>query len=276
MPDVIASEAAPSQPAPSMDKLSDFFGGSPSASPTPPAAPVEAKTEPVPAAETKLETKPAETSPASKEPTVKDLQEQLEAKEKQARKTQSLMDRYKFGMEKKMEGLQQEIKVLSERLNGTYVEPPQPTEQQIRDHASLEAKVQASKAMAYSQHGQEFVDAQILADGAPFRLLEAEQPWLSQRVLRADHPIQEALTVLEEHALFEKYGRSIEAVKKKIEAELRPLIKQEYLDEARQAAPAGRFTIGLRDLKNAGSSQQNGSLRQPGQPAFDLNTLTAV
>lgn len=275
MNEVIASEVQPSQPAQPMDRLGDFFGSAPASSAANPAEPVETKTEPVPAAETKPE-KPAEPSTAAKEPTVKDLQEQLEAKEKQARKTQSLMDRYKFGMEKKMEGLQEEIKVLNAKLNGTYVEPPQPTEQQIRDHASLTAKVQASKAMAYAQHGQELVDAQILNDGSPFRLLEAEQPWLSQRVLRADHPIQEALNVLSEQELFDKYGRSVEAVKKKMEAELRPLIEKDYLDKARQAAPTGRFTTGLREMAHAGGRQQTGSLRQPGQPAFDLDTLTAV
>jgi hypothetical protein len=261
------------------DTLDEFLGVKPAADGKTAASPEgKAAAEPKPgeSPDGKAKPKGEEKPDASKEK--KEDEATLTAKLDKAnaayRELQSKSDKEKARLEKQMTALQEDIAVLNAKLDGTYVEPDKPTPEQEKQFAGLQAKVKASKALAYKEHGQETVDAQVFADEAPYKKLEQAHPWMLARCLHSEHPIQEALSILKEQEVFDTLGRDIETIRKKIEDELRPKLTKEILKQAKDGTiQTGKEVPGLGQVRSAGGGSA-GEGKGAGKSAFDLNTLS--
>jgi hypothetical protein len=115
---------------------------------------------------------------------------------------------------------------LEARLNGTYVEPPQPTAEQLADLNKLDEKIKLSRVRAEERYGSEYVQKAIFEEGSPYRELEQMDPAVKARVFAHAEPVMEAIRVLEEKAFFDKYGREPKSILAKIKAE----VEQELIE----------------------------------------------
>ena len=124
--------------------------------------------------------------------------------------------------------LTEENRTLKAKQDGTYQDPPQPTEAQIAEYAEFRGRETASRAVAEGTFGVEAVQTQIYGDDAPFRALVDKHPWLYQRVRHNPQPAVEAMRVLKEQAFIERYGDDATQWVAKIEHELKPRWTQEF------------------------------------------------
>lgn len=122
--------------------------------------------------------------------------------------------------------LKRQLDIINKKIDGTYdaatdeaaVQPP--SSEQIQAHGELTGRVQASIVAAQLQYGEAEVDRLLFAEGAPYRVLEENDPAIKARVLASPTPALEALRVLREREFTGKYGAEPEAIKKAIRAEV--------------------------------------------------------
>ena len=74
--------------------------------------------------------------------------------------------------------------------------------------------------------------------------LQAKSPRIRERVMNAEDPVLEAIAVVKEHEDGEKYGHTPEEIRKKMEAELAPKLKQEILDGLKAKPGPATNTLG--------------------------------
>ena len=102
--------------------------------------------------------------------------------------------------------LKRHMERMEKKIDGTYdpeadKEPETPPEE-IASHAELQGATRASLYAAYDQHGKEKVDSEV----REFDRLFMNNPAIMNRVTRSGRPIQEALKVLGEYRMAQKYG----------------------------------------------------------------------
>ena len=170
----------------------------------------------------KVEAKPVEKDEAitiaNAEKRVKDTQK-WGNEERQAR----------LAAEQKANALQAQLARIEQKLDGTYEEPKAPSPAQIDADADTKGRIRASHHAAVRQYGKEFVMQTVWATDSPYQELQANSPAIRARVMEAEDPVLEAIAVVKEHQDGEKYGRTPEEIRKKIEAELTPKITQDIL-----------------------------------------------
>ena len=129
--------------------------------------------------------------------------------------------------------MKRQLEIVNAKLDGTYDpemdKAPELTTERIQAEAEIRGKIKASESLAYELHGgKEKVEAELKKFNDNF----GTNQFVQNRVLNSDAPIMEALKILKELAIVEKYGTSdpekiIEAVKKEAEKELRSQIAEE-------------------------------------------------
>lgn len=177
--------------------------------------PAEAKATPV----TKAEDAPKESESDITEKRLKDTQK-WGNEERKAR----------LAAEQKAIDLQARLERIEKKLDGTYEEPTAPSAAQASAEADVKGRIRASHRSAVRQYGEEYVLQTVWAQDSPYMELQARDPQIRARVMAADDPVLEAIACVKEQADAEKYGRTPDEIRKKIEAELAPRLKQEIME----------------------------------------------
>ena len=211
---------------------------------------VEAKKADPPAVETKTEEKPKETpkeTPPTELKTEEKPKEEKEVVEKRLKDTQrSWHEEHKarLAAEQREVELQARLERIEKKLDGTYEEPASPSPQQVATDADVKGRIRASHHAAVRQYGEQFVMETVWNPESPYMELQAKSPRIRERVMNADDPVLEAIAVVKEHQDGEKYGRTPEEIRKKMEAELAPKLKQEILEGLKVKPGPATNTLG--------------------------------
>jgi hypothetical protein len=158
-------------------------------------------------------------------------------------------------LEAKLREIMDQNKVLQSKLDGTYQEPPKPTEDQIKAQAEFRGRETASRKIAFDLYGKEKVTERIYKDGSEYEALIKEKPWVQLRVMRSDEPAVEAWRILEEESFMSKYGSNPEAWREKIAAEIRPKIEEE-IKAALAKTPTGGDVPSVTNARGDGGAPE--------------------
>lgn len=194
------------------------------------------------------EEKPVETkavpAPTELKPEEKPKEEITEKRLKDTQKWGNEEHKARLEAERKAALLETQLKRIEAKLDGTYVEPTAPSTEQIATDADVRGRIRASHHAAVRQYGEAFVMATVWNHDSPYQELQGKSPALRARVMEADDPVLEAIAVVKEHQDAEKYGRTPEEMRKKIEAELAPKLKQEILEGLKTKPGPATNTLG--------------------------------
>lgn len=190
----------------------------------------------------------------------------------------------KADLQRQLENQQKELDELKAKAAGTYVEP---TEDQKQREASLRAEFEkfeqrreSSKELAIKEFGEEYVLANIYQEDSPFTKIQKEQPWVTQRILSADQPIVEAVKVVSEQEVLTKFGRTAEAVLKKAEEILRPILFAQFTKELDTKEPGGAKPVtrtpSLSQVRTAGADTRQGGETVRTFSALNINPHNSV
>src|SRR5438132_8536675 len=244
------------------------------ASPTP-TVPAEAKAEDKPKEE---DAKPAPKvdSKAEKQP-VKEEKPKPEAEEENlAKLTKRLKDvgdyatrvnQQNVEVGRKLDQALHQITVLQQKIEGTYEEPKAEKPEAVAEKARMEAKVATSHFAAVEVYGEEAVNKMVWATDAPYRQFDTD-PAIQARVANAKLPVLEAIKVVKEAELREKYGKDPEAMRAAIEKEVTEKLTKEITEkvekELKKKAPVKIEPLaGLSGVTGAGREDQKASEDQP-------------
>lgn len=155
---------------------------------------------------------------------------------------------------------QRELAIINKKLDGTYDpaidDPRGPDPQQILSEAQIAGKVQASEVAARERYGEKF-DPEIQR----FHELFTDNPIVQQRVLSSRAPMLEAMAVLKEWDIAQKYGSTdvdtiISKIRAETESELREKIrKEEHQKILDSIAMRGKTPSGLKDVRAANTNE---------------------
>lgn len=208
-----------------------------------PATPqeAEAKTEalPVGATDAKADTKPTELKTDEKP---KD--DKTEKRLKDAQTWGNEEHKARLDAERKNAELQAQLVRIEAKLDGTYEEPTTPSAEQVKADADLTGRIKASHKAAVRLHSEEHVMKTVWAPDSLYQKLQAGDPRIRARVMESDAPVLEALDVVKEHQDAERYGRTPEEIRKRMEAELAPKLKQDLLDGLKTKPGPATNTLG--------------------------------
>lgn len=146
--------------------------------------------------------------------------------------------------ERKAVELEAQLKRIEAKLDGTYQEPTAPSNEQVAADADATGRIKASHRAAIRQYGEAFVMETVWNADSPYQALQAKSPRIRARVMEADDPVLEAIAVVKEHQDGEKWGRTPEEIRKNIEAELAPKLKQEILEGLKTKPGPATNTLG--------------------------------
>lgn len=146
--------------------------------------------------------------------------------------------------ERKNAELQAQLVRIEAKLDGTYVESDAPSTEQLTADADVKGRIRASHHAAVRQYGEAFVMETVWSADSPYQELQSRSPRIRARVMEAEDPVLEAIAVVKEHQDGEKYGRTPEEIRKKMEAELAPKLKQDILDGLKTKPGPATNTLG--------------------------------
>lgn len=149
----------------------------------------------------------------------------------------------RLAAEREAQDLKAYLARIEAKLDGTYVEPAHPSTEQLTADADVKGRIRASHKAAVRQYGEKFVMETVWNQDAPYQELQRD-PRIKARVMEAEDPVGEALAVVKEHQDGLKYGRTPEEIRKNIEAELAPKLKQEILDGLKVKPGPATNTLG--------------------------------
>jgi hypothetical protein len=129
-------------------------------------------------------------------------------------------------LDRKLQEVLDQQKVLQAKLDGTYIEPVAP-QVDPTEMAKLNERIKISRALAEEKYGVESVNQWVFNDDAPYRTVEQADPLVKARVFQSDRPVLEAIQVLREVQFKNKYGSDPDAIVAKIREE----VKQEFLND---------------------------------------------
>lgn len=237
--------------------LGSFIG---KLTPKPVEKPVEEKADAAPIVD-KTETKVGDKSVAEKtdehQPATTDAKPSTEKKADDTPKEdvteKRLKDTQKWGneehkarleAERKAIALEAQLKRIEAKLDGTYEEPTAPSTEQVATDADTKGRIRASHKAAVRQYGEAFVMETVWNPESPYQELQGKSPAIRARVMDADDPVLEAIAVVKEHQDAQKYGRTPEEMRKRIEEELAPKLKQEILEGLKTKPGPATNTLG--------------------------------
>lgn len=199
-----------------------------------PEEPVKKVTEPVKASP---EVKPEEVKPEVKteeKPVWESDDNTYKKRYFDTQKWANKINQENLDIKRQNESLQQQFSIINKKLDGTYnpevddIRPPDPTV--IADTADTAGRIKASRSMAVSQYGEEYLQKMLFSPDAPFRQIEAN-PVIQMRVLSSDTPVLEALKIVKEKEFFDKWGYDPETIQKKMWESAKAELKEEVLKE---------------------------------------------
>lgn len=206
-----------------------------------------------------------------KEKTVDELKKELSAQAKASLR----LGAERAELQRQLDAQKKVNEELQAKAAGTFVEPTK--DQQERESvlkaefAKYEARRESSKLEAIKEFGEEAVLSKIYVDDAPFASLATEKPWLVQRVIAAEKPIHEMLTILAEEELLAKFGRTEAALLAKAEELLKPKLFEQFKTELKDHGEVKPAVVvpSLTRAKGAGSDSRTG-----GEPVRSFSALT--
>jgi hypothetical protein len=216
-----------------VDKPVDVVADAPKA-----AAVVETKPE-----EKKTEVQ-KEAPPTELKPEEKPKDDVVEKRLKDTQRSWHEEHKARLDAERREAELQSRLERIEKKLDGTYEEPALPTSDQVATDADTKGRIRASHHAAVRQYGEQFVMETVWNQDSPYMVLQSKSPRLRERVMQADDPVLEAIAVVKEHQDGEKYGRTPEEIRKKMEAELAPKLKQEILEGLKTKPGPATNTLG--------------------------------
>ena len=245
-----AVEATETKPEPTVS--GDELKPTPEPTPEPKAEPVKEA-----AAETKAE-KPAVEAKAEPDPKNWDTDdnphkqraEDLAKREKAARDWATQINQQYMAQKR-------ELEIINKKLDGTYdpaVDEPRIDPEQVLKHARAQGAVQASIAAVVDKLG----DAQTRAELDRFNQLFDANESIQHRVLNAASPMAEAIKVLNEWDITQKYGSTdvnvlVEKIKAEAVAEMREQIRKEEHQKIMDGiANKNKTPTGVREMRQAG------------------------
>lgn len=146
--------------------------------------------------------------------------------------------------ERKADALESQLKRIEQKLDGTYQEPTAPSMEKLVADADTTGRIKASHRAAVRQYGEAFVMETVWDKAGPYQELQERDPRIRARVMEADDPVLEAIAVVKESQDAQKYGRTPEEMRKKIEEELAPKLKQEILEGLKTKPGPATHTLG--------------------------------
>lgn len=201
----------------------------PASQPDKAAAAPEAKAE-------KADDKPADAKP-EEDHTKKHLREQRAANAR-------------LGNE--LKAAHEKIKILEQKLDGTYQEPAEPSAEDRAKLDEFRGKEMVSRKMASEQYGAEHVDKEIYNDDSPYQTLIAAEPWHHIRVSRSEHPVQEALRVLQEQKVYADLGPDPMKWEQIITDRIKPKLHEEWKkQQADTSTLVGKPVPGVGEARGA-------------------------
>lgn len=192
-----------------------------------------------------------------------------------------LKDTRDFATRTKQENdaLKERLKVLEAKMDGTYVEPPSPSPDQLEEHKLWQERVKIDNAHMIDQYGEEEVQKRIWDPQSPYMQLEKSDPLIAERMRRATRPVEEAWKIVERYEFEQKYGTEPDAIKSAIIAEYKQQLEQELAAERKGV---NRTTIdSVSTLSGLGGVARQDAPKKPaGEPdlkrLFPLFTHSAV
>lgn len=272
--------------APSTNTVMDrVFGGQPTQSegdtPTPTATETteETKVADAPVSDEKdtaaVETKPEVTEPAKEQAETNDDKSKVEAKAEPEKKldwdsddnphkkrADEIAKREKAARDwatqinQRYINQQRELEIINKKLDGTYdptVDEPKIDPQQVLSHARTQGAVQASIAAVTEKLGEEKTKAEL----DRFNQLFDDNDLIQKRVLNSPSPMAEAMQVLAEYDVTQKYGsRDVKVLIEKIKAEAVVELREQIRKEEHQKildgiAMKNKTPNGNRDMRRA-------------------------
>ena len=126
------------------------------------------------------------------------------------------------------------LDVVNQKLDGTYdaktAAQPKPVDlETVRMKAVIDTSAKIAAKRHKDEGGMEYVTAQVFAPDAPFRAFDGDKA-IQARVFGSDSPVEEALLVLEEREIVEKYGSGdlktiIEGLKRDLTEQIKAELK---------------------------------------------------
>lgn len=250
-PPVPAATDSPMTPG---DLAGLFYGSEPApAAATPgteaPPAPTptpEASSMPTEASATTEEKADSKEAPAGEEPAAS--AEKKPSQEESQRAAAARLGNQVKELTGKLRDLEEQNRVLTAKVNGTYEEPAAPTPEEVAARAEFKGREQASRSIAEEKYGAEALKEQVYAPGSEYEQLVKENPYIHARVMRHPQPAVAAMQALERHRFEQTYGEDSAQWKAKIEAELRPKLLAEFKQQTH--APVGKPVPTVTDARS--------------------------
>lgn len=183
------------------------------------------------ATEKKVEPASEAKAEAKDEPKASEDADKLKKQLKDTRDAFTVERQRNNNLEKSVKGLEEQLKILGQKLDGTYTDPGPRDPQEILTEAALGTRIVTSKAAAEELYGAEEVEKLVYAEDAPFRKLEAEDAEVRATVMNAKLPVVKAIQILKERAARQKYGGTVEEMRESLKKELQPEIEKQVRAE---------------------------------------------
>lgn len=198
---------------------------------------------------------PPDTKPDEKQaPTPEELRKQLTAQTNaNLRLGRELQEEKRRNKE-----LQNQVTRIEQKLDGTYKEPPKEEAEARRMLDDFDRRSQASRDVAVQKFGEEFVSQTIDADGSPYKTLAVKRPYLANRIIFAEEPVIEAITVVQEEDVLVTFGRTRKDVLAKAKEMLRTELFQEFTKEMSGTGSGGARVPGLSRAAQAQDTTRTG------------------
>lgn len=221
----------------STDSPVDYFYGKPSAPKTDsPDATTASPSESEPSSAATPATESVATADPEK-PAPKEAETKRDAEESH-RAAARRLGRQVQNLEQTNRMLEEQIRILQAKADGTYEEPTQPTPEAIAAQERFAAREELSREEAITRYGEEKVHERIYAKDSEYERLIKDHPEYHLAVTRSSKPTLEAWRVLELHAFQEKYGADPTQWAEKIIAEAKPVLLEE-LKRTIKTVPVG-------------------------------------
>lgn len=234
--------------------------------------------------ETKSAAEPKATDkasgPAQPEPTAEDRIKALEAELSKTKKQHSDQAKANLRLGKELAEARKEnsdLKAMMQRveqkLDGTYQDPTPQDQQKAKDEEFLKdftRRAEMSREQAVELYGEDKVIDLIDKDQSPYKVLAAKKPYLAQRVIYADHPNIEAIKIVEEEAVLDTFGRTLESAK----AKAKELVREELFEEfQKQRTGTGGKPPIAPSLSKVQGGEPAGMASQSGKKPFSAREL---
>jgi hypothetical protein len=143
-------------------------------------------------------------------------------------------------LKRKLDEQSDALKRLESKLDGTYSEPTDQDKQKQeaeRFYEDWNRRAQMSREQAVELYGEDTVKHKLEDEGNPFQVLAAKKPWMSNRIIFAEHPNVEAMLAVEEEEVLETFGRNMESARKKAKDLVRDELFKEFTQQHKGEKP---------------------------------------